>query len=168
MKKFLKLFLIVLFCSTTIKSVAFATMIEGGVKYDVDSAREYVQEGIPDNFTFTGHAYFKNSPYVQKAVYTYNNSGIVIGVTALYKGENDVAYIYGRDMSLRNVDKYDRSVFIYPHRGYRYDLNGNLVLTSLTVSKNELFRFTPSGQLLAHSVNGIIYDENGNMIGRAK
>ena len=61
-----------------------------------------------------------------------------------------------------------RSVSQSRYRGYRYDLNGTLILTSLTVSKKELFRFTPEGQLLVHSINGIIYDENGRVIGRAK
>ena len=66
------------------------------------------------------------------------------------------------------VEKYDRPVNEYPHRGYRYDLSGNLVLTSLTVSKNEMFRFEPDGTLVVHSINGVIYDEQGNVIGRAK
>src|SRR5574344_1071274 len=167
MKKVLYSIFICVVCSVLTFQTSFAKMIEGGVTYNVDSAREYVQEGIPSNFTFTGHAYFKKNSNVQKDLYTYDTNGSVIGITVLYKGENDVAYIYGWDFNLKYVDKYDRNVNIYPHRGYRYDLNGNLILTSLTVSKKELFRFTPTGELLVHSVNGVIYDENGKIIARA-
>jgi len=31
-----------------------------------------------------------------------------------------------------------------------------------------MFRFTPDGELIAHAINGVIYDENGNVIGTAK
>lgn|SRR5574344_1083045 len=147
--------------------ISFAKIIEGGVVYNTDTAREYVQEGIPRDFTFSGHVYFDNTN-IQKALYTYSTDGSVIGITVVYKGESDVAYIYGRDRRLKYVDKYDRNINLYPHRGYRYDLAGNLILTSLTVSKKELFRFSPSGELIIHSIGGVIYDENGKVLGRAK
>jgi len=101
-------------------------------------------------------------------VYSYNNSGDVVGITVGYINEHKKAYIYDKRGNLIYMDNYDKSVDIYPHRGYRYKMDGTLDLTTLTVSKNEQFRFTPDGRLLAHAVNGVIYDESGNVIGSSK
>lgn len=153
-------------------SPALAIELQGGVAYTVDSAREYVQDGQADNLSnvnASGSEYFdEDKNTVQKKVYSYNNNGDVVGTTVQYKNEPTKAYIYGRNNNLIAIDKYDRPVDIYPHRGYRYNLEGKLTLTSLTVSKNEMFRFTPDGELIAHAINGVIYDENGNVIGTAK
>ena len=146
----------------------FATELQGGVSFNVDSARDYLQEAQTDSIEISGPYNFKNSTKVQKKVYSYNNNGDVIGITVQYKKDSDKAYIYGRDNNLIYVDKYDKSVDIYPHRGYRYNLEGKLILSSLTVSKTEQFRFSPEGKLIAHSINGVIYDENGNVIGTGK
>ncbi len=146
----------------------FSTMIEGGVKFDVNSAREYVQQEQVDSIQILGRAVFdKNDSNIKRVVYSYNNSGEIIGETVEYRDALNMGYIYvnGR---LKYVDKYDRDTSLYPHRGYRYNLSGELILTSLSVSKNEHYRFSPDGNLIAHSINGIIYDENGNVIGRAK
>ena len=93
---------------------------------------------------------------------------MVIGITVQYINEPDKAYIYGPDKTLIYMDKYDKPVSVFPHRGYRYTIDGKLNLTSLSVSPNEHYRFSPSGSLIAHSVDGIIYDENGSQIGTAK
>lgn len=158
--------IIILFLMLVIPNVSFSKVIEGGVKFDVDSAREYVQDGQQDNIEITGHAIFDNQN-VLKMVYSYNNSHSIIGITVQYRGECNIAYIYDPDKRLKYVDKYDRDVNLYPHRGYRYNLAGELVDTSLTVSRTEKFRFSPDGKLIAHSLNGIIYDENGKVIGIA-
>jgi len=147
---------------------AFSLELEGGVKYSVDSARDYVQEGIPDGVNISDDYYKFQADNVAKVVYSYNNAHEVIGITVQYVNEPAMAYIYGRDKTLMYVNKYDKSVDIYPHRGYRYDLKGKLDLTSLIVSPNEQFRFSPSGKLLVHSVNGVIYDETGAVIGHGQ
>lgn len=149
-------------------STAQAMELQGGVKYSVDSARDYIQEGLPDNVNIPEKYYQLQSDNVEKTVYSYNNAHEIIGITVAYINEPAKAYIYNKNGTLIYMDKYDKPVNAYPHRGYRYDLNGKLILTSLTVSKNELFRFSPSGSLLVHSVNGVIYDENGNVIGSGK
>lgn len=159
MKKIICLLIMIL-----MPNFAFSKMIEGGVKFDVDSAREYVQDGQQDNIEIVGHVNFDNNN-VSKMVYSYNNSHQIVGITVQYKGESNKAYIYGPDNRLKYVDKYDRDVNLYPHRGYRYNLAGELIDTSLTVSRTEKFRFSPEGKLIAHSINGIIYDENGKVIG---
>lgn len=146
---------------------ACALELQGGVKYNVDSAREYVREGQKDTTQISGPFVFR-AENTDKVIYSYNNSGMVIGITVRYINEPTVGYIYGRDKTLIYVDKYDKPTDIYPHRGYRYNIDGELVLTSLSVSENEHFRFTPEGALLAHSINGVIYDENGQVIGKGE
>lgn len=164
MKKIIYLLITLL----TFSGFAYSMEIQGGVKYDVDSAREYVQEGQSNYLKFSGHEYFnKNDKGIKKVVYSYNPSGDIIGITVQYKDEPILAYIFGSNNNLRFVDKYDRDTSLFPHRGYRYDLNGQLILTSLTVSNAEQFRFSPDGKLIAHSINNVTYDENGNIIGRS-
>ncbi len=162
MRRILCLLIILL----TFNSVS-ATELQGGVKYNVDSAREYIQEGQNDNAEISGHFQFE-ADSAEKVVYSYNNSGQVIGITVQYINEPRKAYIYSKSGSLIFMDTYDKSVDTYPHRGYRYDLDGKLNLTTLSVSPKEQFRFSPAGKLIAHAINGIIYDENGKIIGRAK
>lgn len=148
-------------------STAFAQELQGGVSYTVDSARDYLQEGLPDGIKIPNNYYQPQADKVEKMVTSYNNAGEVVGVTVQYVGEPTKAYIYKKG-NLSYVEKYDKPINIYPHRGYRYNLGGQIVSTSLSVSKNELFRFDSSGKLLVHSISGIIYDENGNAIGKAK
>lgn len=150
-------------------SFAHTVELQGGVSFTVDSARDYVQQGLPDNISLTGPTVFQGEGRnTERVVYSYNNSGAVVGITVVYINEPTRAYIYNKNNQLIYIDEYDKPVNVYPHRGYRYDRQGKLILTSLTVSKNELFRFYPDGSLMAHSLNGIIYDENNNVIGRGK
>lgn len=166
--KYIKNIIILAFIISFLTSCSFALELQGGVKYDVDTAREFVKQGQNKPVSLKTNVVFnQDDSNIKKALYSYNNSGDIIGITVLYKDEPDAAYIFGPNENLIYIDKYDKDVDIYPHRGYRYDLDENLVLTSLTVSKNELFRFTPDGKLLVHSINNVIYDENGNVIGTA-
>ena len=162
-----KIILLLALCHFLVAPSKATELQVGGVSYDVNSARQYVQKGQRDNVEITGPFQLKESN-VEKVVYSYNNDGEVIASTVQYINDNQNAYIYDRNRTLVYVEKYDRPVHIYPHRGYRYRLDGTLDLTSLTVSKNECFRFSPDGKLIAHSLNGTIYDENGNIIGKAK
>lgn len=164
MKKFSLIILFIIFFTP----MAIGASIEGGVSYNVEEAREYVFEGKPQNVEVNQPYILKINNAIERKVYSYNNNNKLIGVTVLYKNEPDKTYIYDANNRLIYVEQYDKSVNVYPHRGYRYDMNGTLVLTSLTVSKEEMFRFEPNGRLIVHSVNGIIYDENGNVIGRGK
>lgn len=163
-----KKFSLFVFCFLFI-NCAKADPIQGGVSFDVNSARQYVQDGQFDNPDLSGPDYFQGEgKSTEKVVYSYNNAGDVVGITVQYINDNKKAYIYNKNKQLIYIDIYDKPINVYPHRGYRYNLDKKLILTSLTVSKNELFRFDPSGKLIAHSINGIIYDENGNVIGRGK
>lgn len=158
MKKVLLLFFFLL------SLPACAMQLQGGVYYDVNSARDYVFEEIP-KFQYSGYLNFERNSEIEKIVYSHNTNGEIIAITVLYRKEMNKAYVYGTDKKLIYVDIYDKNVNLYPHRGYRYDLKGNLILTSLSVSENEHFRFDPDGNLIAHSINNVIYDEKGRVIG---
>lgn len=163
MKKIVYLLICFLFFITSTS----AAVLEGGVKYSVDSARDYLQDGQVNNIEITGPYKFE-ADNAEKVVYSYNNSGDVVGITVQYINEPTKGYIYDKRGNLIYMDKYDKSVDVYPHRGYRYKMDGSIDLATLTVSKKEQFRFSPKGKLIAHALNGIIYDENGNVIGNAK
>lgn len=152
-----------------ISTTSFATVIEGGLKYNTQTAREYVFNDIPQ-FKLDANIpyYFKRSTNVEKLIYSYDNYNNIIGITVQYKNELNKAYIYDKDKNLIYIDLYDKNTNLYPHRGYRYNMQGKLILTSLSVNKDEHFRFDYQGNLIAHSVNNIIYDENGNQIGTSK
>lgn len=162
-----KIFLILSFLFL-LNTPTFSLELQGGVKFNVDSARDYVQSAQINNIPIPASALFVENQETQKIVYSYNNSGEVIGITVQNKTDPTKARIYDRDRRLIYVETYDKPVSVYPHRGYRYNMDGKLVLTSLTVSKDEMFRFTPDGKLVAHSINGVIYDEDGNIIGTGK
>lgn len=163
MRNFLYLIIILLIFAKAVN----AAVIEGGVSYTVNSAREYLQDGQPNGVDIRDDYYQIQADKVAKMVTSYNNSGEVVGVTVQYINEPTKAYIY-KNGHLAYVETYDKPISIYPHRGYRYNLDNQLVSTSLSVSKSELFRFDSNGKLLVHSVKGVIYDENGNVIGHGK
>lgn len=152
-----------------ISNISLAVTLDGGVKYTTQSAREYVFSAIPQ-FKLDANTpyYFKRGNNIERLIYSYDNFNNIIGITVLYKNELNKTYIYDKDKNLIYIDIYDKNTNIYPHRGYRYNLQGKLILTSLSVSKNEHFRFDYQGNLIAHSVNDIIYDENGRQIGHSK
>lgn len=145
----------------------FADGLSGGVTYNVKTARQYVQSSqVNEIAPIKKHLTFVNDDNILKMTYSYQDVNHMIARTVVYKGETQSAYIYdGTTNQLKYIDKYDKDVNTYPHRGYRYNLEGKLILTCLTINNNEQYRFSPDGKLLAHSANGIIYDENGKIIG---
>lgn len=165
MRKILFYGIIFTFCILHFALCVSAIELQGGVKYNVNSAREYIQQGLPDGITIPEKYYRLQARGIKESVTSYNKNGDIIGITVQYINEPAKAYIYDEDKKLIFVDKYDKPIDVYPHRGYRYTPEGKLFLTSLTVSADEAFRFEPDGRLIAHSINGITYDENGNVIG---
>lgn len=164
MKKFILTIIFAMFSTT-----CFAVTLDGGVKYTTQSAREYVFTDIPQ-FKLDANTpyYFKRGNNIEKIIYSYDNYNNIIGITVQYKKELNKAYIYDKDKVLIYVDIYDKNTSLYPHRGYRYNMQGKLILTSLSVSKDEHFRFDYQGNLIAHSINNVVYDENGKQIGHSK
>ena len=166
-KKVVKKLLILLFLFFAISCSSFSIELTGGVTYTVNSARDYLFQNIPKP-NISSNYIFARTSNVEKVIYSYDTDNRVIGITVLYKDDFTQAYIYDENKKLIYVDKYDKNVNLYPHRGYRYNMQSKLILTSLSVSKNEHFRFDSQGNLIAHSINNIIYDENGNVIGSSK
>lgn len=165
MKKILYLSLIIFAVSNM---SVFADSISGGVNYNAKTARQYVQSNqVNEIAPLKRHLVFLNGDNVEKVTFSYINPDLILARTVVYKGENTTAYIYdGTSNKLIYIDKYDKDINVYPHRGYRYNLQGKLVLTSLTIDNNEQYRFSPAGKLIAHSASGVIYDEQGNIIGQ--
>lgn len=163
MKKLILLIICLMFVPACL-----AVTLDGGIKFNTDSAREYVFQDIPQ-FRLNANTpyYFKRGNNIEKIIYSYDNYNNIVGITVQYKNELNKAYIYNREKNLIYVDIYDKNTSLYPHRGYRYNMQGKLVLTSLSINKDEHFRFDYQGNLIAHSINGIIYDEKGNQIGHS-
>ena len=165
MRKILTYAILILFISTN----CFATTIDGGVKYDVNSAREYVFSDMPQ-FKLNADTpyYIKRGPNIGHLIYSYDNNNNILATTVQYKNELNRAYIYNKEKNLIYIDIYDKNTSQYPHRGYRYNMQGKLILTSLSISKNEHYRFDYMGNLISYTKNKIIYDENGKQIGTIK
>ena len=165
MKKIIITLLLLMFISGN----CFGATIEGGVKFDTQSAREYVfQEISPFKLSADTPYFFKRGTNIERLIYSYDNFNNIIGITVLYKNELNKAYIYNKDKNLIYIDIYDKNTNQYPHKGYRYNLQGKLILTSLSVSKDEHYRFDYQGNLLSHTKGNIIYDENDKQIGTTK
>lgn len=169
MKKFL-----LLLCLFFIVNLAFADMIlQGGAEYNVQSAREEVQENVQykinprqfspnlvdinraENLTalLKGQVELKDRTLALFSVGTY---GVV------YKNDPLHAYYYSNSGVLEFVDV--RTGRDYPYKSYQYDMGGNLVNMGLRLSKDETYIYDAKGKLIAHWVGSNGYDENGKII----
>lgn len=158
-KLFISLGLILLFTQS-----AFATELQGGISFDVNSARQYVQQGQIDDIGPQGHLYYDGNSSNADIIYTYSANNVPIGFNIQYKDDLTTSYVYGMDNRLRYIDKYDKPTNIYPHRGYRYTPDGKLYNTGLTISKYNGFIFKPNGKLRTRIVNGFCYLGNTNIL----
>lgn len=172
MKKYLLIATLLFFGLT-----ANAEVIQGGVSYDVNSARSELMDGI---------SYTIDSQYVNGFFYDgeheQNVNYILQGVTelkdrtlayfsdntyAVYK-HNDPYHVYYYDGSgvLNYVEEKDG--LNYPYKTYKYNTSKKLVNMSMRVSKSETFIYSKDGKLLAHWVKDKAYDEQGNVIMKRK
>ncbi|MFA7658768.1 MAG: hypothetical protein WCY19_04985 [Candidatus Gastranaerophilaceae bacterium] len=160
----MKKFIIVLGIIFIVSQSVFATELQGGISYTVDSAREYIQQGQVNDIGPQGHLYYDGNSYNADVIYGYNSNNVPIGFDVRFKDDLTISYTYGMDNRLRSIAKYDKPSDTYPHRGYIYNTGGKLIKTTLMVSKNNGFAFTPNGKLITHMVNGIGYLGNTNII----
>ena len=144
--------------------IAFADELQGGITYDVNSARVYVQDGQVSDIGQQSNLYYSSNGSDADIRYGYKANNVPDGFVVRYKDDLTRAYIYGMDNKLKYVDKYDKSSDIFPHRGYKYAPSGKLVNTSLSISKGNSFVFTPKGKLIARFVDGIGYLGNTNIV----
>lgn len=144
---------------------AFSQELQGGVTYDVNSARAYVQEGQEDTIFVGNNFYFDgvNAKDVD-VMYVYNSNGTPNSFNVRYKDDLKRSYCYGMNNKLIDVAKYDKDSTIYPHRVYTYAPDGKLINTSLMISKGNGFVFTPKGKLVVRIVDHTGYLGNTNII----
>jgi len=169
MKKFLVIFL---FFSLGL-AVQAEMILQGAAEYNVQSAREEVQETVqyrinPRQFMpnlldinraenlaalLKGEVELKDRTLALFSVGTY---GVV------YKNDPLHAYYYSNSGVLEFVDV--RTGKDYPYKSYQYDMGGNLVNMGLRLSKGETYIYDSKGKLIAHWVGSNGFDENGRVV----
>jgi hypothetical protein len=152
---------------------ADATVITGGVKYDINSAKDAVMTTQPP---FLSSQLVKNNILDPNS--NTNNSALLRGITELkdrtlaqfsdqsygiiYKNNPTNVFYYNENGYLTHIELKDSVE--YPYKAYKYNTFGNLINISLRTSEEETFIFNPSGKLIAHWVKSQCFDENNNVI----
>ena len=154
-----------------------AEVLQGGISYDVNSAREELIDGI---------SYAIDSKYINNNIidkdYAQNLNYILNGITELkdrtlaYFSDNTYAiykhddpyyiYYYDKNGNLNYIEK--KESLNYPYKTYKYNISNKLVNMSMRVSKSETFIYSKDGKLLAHWVKDKAFDEQGNVIMKRK
>lgn len=165
MKTILSLFLIIFLALPSLSET-----LNGGVTYDVDSARNEAFENL--DYSFSPDLISKNlldtdSLANQSALLTGNTSfkdrilcKFSTGIYGVrYNDDPYRAYYYTKDGRLDYVDK--KSRLEYPHKVSTYNLKGELISTALYISKQEQYIFDLNKSLTTHWVGDKGYDKNG-------
>lgn len=176
MKKYF-ISLIIFILTVIITPVSQAEVLQGGVSYDVNSARNELMDGI----SYTIDSKYVNDFYYDKD-YEQNANYILQGLTSLkdrtlaYFSDGTYAvcknndpyhvYYYGAAGNLNYVEEKDG--LNYPYKTYKYNTAQKLVNMSMRVSKSETFIYSNNGKLLAHWLKDKAYDESGNVIMKRK
>lgn len=150
-----------------------AEVLQGGVTYDVDSAREELFKFSGNDFDKTlvesfkrDYYYYENQTYKLSANANLKNrvlaffSDTTYGV--MYNAIPLYVWYYSKDGTLIYMEKKDTTE--YPYKSYKYTPTGLLMNMTLRVSKEEAFIFTPAGKLVAHWIGPNAYDEDNNVI----
>lgn len=150
-----------------------AEVLQGGVTYDVNSAREELLKFSGNDFDKTlvenfkrDYYYNENQTYKLKANAKLSNrvlaffSDTTYGV--MYNAIPLYVWYYAKDGRLIYVEKKDSTE--YPFKSYKYTPTGLLMNMTLRVSKEEAFIYTPAGKLVAHWIGPNAYDEDNNVI----
>jgi len=145
-------------------SPVYAEELQGGVTYDVNSARAYVQDGQISDIGQQSNLYYSNNGSTDDIIYGYSANNVPECFTVRYNDDLTRDYIYGMNNKLLYVIKNDRPTTEFPHRGYRYNTKGKLINTTLMTSKNNGFTFSPSGKLLGRLIGGVGYLGNTNIV----
>ncbi len=168
MKRYLIVLILLIFGLTS-----HAEVLQGGVSYDVDSARDDLMESVSYtiktdeiNGFYTDAEYEQNANYMLKGVTDLKDRTLAYfsdGTYAVQKKDDPYkVYYYGAAGVLMYVEK--KQSLEYPYKSYKYNTAGKLVNMSLRVSKSETYIYAKDGKLLAHWVKSNAYDEHGNII----
>lgn len=169
MKKIILLILLII----TIHSPVNAEVLQGGVSFDVNSAREEllkfsdnkIDKTLVQSF-YRDYYYNENQTYKLSADKELKNrvlaffSDTTYGV--MYNAIPLYVWYYSKDGDLIYMEKKDSTE--YPYKSYKYTPSGLLMNMSLRVSKEEAFVYTPAGKLIAHWIGPNAYDEENNVI----
>lgn len=148
-------------------------VLQGGVSFDVNSAREELLKFSDNKFDKTlvqtfyrDYYYDENQTYKLSANTELKNrvlaffSDTTYGV--MYNAIPLYVWYYSKDGDLIYMEKKDSTE--YPYKSYKYTPSGLLMNMSLRVSKEETYIFAPSGRLIAHWIGSTAYDEENNVI----
>lgn len=172
MKKYLLIVLILIFGITV-----HAEVLQGGVTYDVNSARNELLDGINytidskyiNGFIYDGE-HSQNVDYILQGLTELKDRTLAYfsdGTYAVYKHNDPYhVYYYSGNGALNYVEEKDG--LNYPYKTYKYDTSKKLVNMSMRVSKAETFIYSKDGKLLAHWLKDKAYDESGNVIMKRK
>lgn len=168
MKKFFAISLLFIFSTGT-----NATVITGGVKYDINSAKTEILTTQPPLL----HSQLLRNHIIDTNLYI-NKKVLLKGITELkdrtlaqfsdgsygiiYKNNPTNVFYYNNKGYLTHTELKDSVE--YPYKAYKYDTFGNLINISLRTSEYETFIFKPSGELIAHWYKEQCFDENNNII----
>lgn len=145
MKKILLILLFLLLISP-----AYALTLEGGVKKieTAEQAHEYVFKYVPVKLIDPTpyKAYAKQAPEGYRDDYSDGRYSVATG---------NKMYCY-QDNKLYVIAIFDKNVFKYPRKSYRYDYpSGKLSSIAYGTSEGNGYEFSPNGSLLGIWDNGI-------------
>lgn len=150
---------------------AQGALIQGGISYDVESARNEAFENIEPTFSSDLIA-----AHLLDSDFDSNRRALLVGNTELmnrtlckfsngiygirYHDDPYRAYYYNPDGTLSYVDQKSRLDF--PHNVSTYNLNGKLISTAIYITKYEQYIFDLNKNLTTHWVGNDGYDAAGN------
>lgn len=155
MKKLLLIFSIFLLIAP-----AYSLTLEGGVK-KVEEAREYVFKYVPVKMIDPTpyKVYANTAPEGYRVDYSDGSYSVATG---------NKMYTYDNKNKLDIISIFDKNVFDYPRKQYRYAYpSGKLCSISYGVSEGNGYIFRPDGSLVGIWENGI-YKEGNTIINNAK
>lgn len=156
---------------------ANAEVLQGGISYDINSARTELMDTVSynidpkfvDNFIF-------DLEHEQNVNFMLEGMTELKDRTLAYFSDNTYAvykhidpyhvYYYDKNGMLNYVE--EKESLKYPYKSYKYDISKKLVNMSMRVSDAETFIYSKDGKLLAHWLKDKAYDEQGNVIMKRK
>lgn len=150
-----------------------AAVLEGGIDYNVNSAREALLENSDRSIDINLiQAHIIDIQHKENISYIYQGKAeLKDRVLAFFSDStyavmlnNDPLHVwyYALNGDLLYAEKKDRVQ--YPYKSYKYTTSGRLVNMSLRVSKGETFIYSPDGKLIAHWIGANAYDESNRVI----
>ncbi len=157
--------------------VSAQTTLTGGIRYDVDSAREELLKNPLKKLNpqivakhLTDSENRENLEYVLQGNVELTDRTLAFfsdGTYAvMYDNDKYHVWYYSHDGKLIYAEEKDG--IEYPYKSYKYTTMGELVNMGLRVSKEETFIYSPNGRLIAHWLRENAYDENDNIIMQRK